>query len=489
MEHAIASCKKSGGRELNLSGMGLTLLPQECFDFVESLEILNLGGNHISSLPADFDRFQRLRVLFFAGNSFIYVPKVLGRMKSLYMLSFKGNRLEQVDEEALSPSIGWLILTDNRISKIPRSIGCLKGLRKCMLAGNALQSLPDEMKKCRELELLRLAANDLKEVPRWLLEMPKLSWLALAGNPCLPSVTKESYKVETIDEDRLETAKTLGEGASGVVFEGTLDRVHSVAVKVFKGEATSDGLPQDEMLATVHLGCSDDPHPCITPVLGKVSNPSNATDSLVFELIPPNYLSLGDPPSFKTVTRDTFAEGTTFHPTRIAAIAREVAGACVYMHQTKAGVAICHGDLYAHNILVTTADEAALDSVQVRLCDMGAATIYDPAHPSGLGALLQRLEVRAFGCLLDDLLRLVPDRLTKERAAGSLVDQLGSLRDLCMAPNVAKRPPFTAVFSELEKLCHTKGGGLLRLMDGPSARIALGVVVLGCLCDIFLRRK
>ena len=52
-----------------------------------------------------------------------------------------------------------------------------------MMAGNKLTSLPEEMAGCQELELLRLAANDLKELPSWLLKLPKLSWLAFAGNP------------------------------------------------------------------------------------------------------------------------------------------------------------------------------------------------------------------------------------------------------------------------------------------------------------------
>jgi Leucine-rich repeat (LRR) protein len=99
------------------------------------------------------------------------------------MVSFKSNSLNRIDEEALTSSITWLILTDNELSSIPRSIGKLTHLRKCMMAGNKLTSLPEEMAGCQELELLRLAANDLTELPSWLLKLPKLSWLAFAGNP------------------------------------------------------------------------------------------------------------------------------------------------------------------------------------------------------------------------------------------------------------------------------------------------------------------
>lgn len=52
-----------------------------------------------------------------------------------------------------------------------------------MLAGNRLERLPDEMAACVNLELVRLSANRFREFPDWLFELPRLSWLALAGNP------------------------------------------------------------------------------------------------------------------------------------------------------------------------------------------------------------------------------------------------------------------------------------------------------------------
>jgi Leucine-rich repeat (LRR) protein len=81
------------------------------------------------------------------------------------MVSFKSNRLRRVPPESLAPSVTWLILTDNALSELPPSIGRLRGLRKCMLAGNRLRALPGEMAACTQLELLRVAANELQEIP------------------------------------------------------------------------------------------------------------------------------------------------------------------------------------------------------------------------------------------------------------------------------------------------------------------------------------
>ena len=39
----------------------------------------------------------------------------------------------------------WLILTDNQLTALPRSVGQCTNLRKCMLTNNQLAALPDEM--------------------------------------------------------------------------------------------------------------------------------------------------------------------------------------------------------------------------------------------------------------------------------------------------------------------------------------------------------
>ena len=80
-------------------------------------------------------------------------------------------------------ALRWLILTDNAIDALPADIGDCSRLQKLMLAGNRLRTLPAEMAACRALELVRLSANRLDALPDWLLRLPRLAWLATAGNP------------------------------------------------------------------------------------------------------------------------------------------------------------------------------------------------------------------------------------------------------------------------------------------------------------------
>ena len=262
IDKRLKECADGGGKKLDFSGLGLTSFDSGIIEkFSTTLEELNLGDNLLSSFPTNFTELKRLRILFCANNKFKDVPVILGSMSSLYMLSFKGNEVVHVHEESLSPSICWLILTDNQITALPASIGKLRGLRKCMLAGNRLRSLPREMAGCVELELLRLAANNLEEIPDWLLKLPKLAWLALAGNRCLPSVDDSipsddnaSNIVPTFKKRDIIMGDRIGDGASGVVYEARMrDTNEQVAVKVFKGECTSDGRPADEMRAAMYV--------------------------------------------------------------------------------------------------------------------------------------------------------------------------------------------------------------------------------------------
>ena len=59
----------AGIQRLDLS-CGLTEFPREIFDLADSLEILNLSGNALTSLPDDLSRLHKLRIIFCSDNLF-----------------------------------------------------------------------------------------------------------------------------------------------------------------------------------------------------------------------------------------------------------------------------------------------------------------------------------------------------------------------------------------------------------------------------------
>lgn len=200
-----------------------------------------------------------------------------------------------------------------------------------------------------------------------------------------------------------------------------------VAIKVFKGTVTSDGLPVDEMRSCMAAGT----HPNLVQLLGRVSHHPEQKAGLVFAFVPPNYKPLGNPPSLDTCTRDTYSPDTTFPLPVIVQITQGIAAAAAHLHTR----GILHGDLYAHNILVSSTGESFLG-------DFGAASFY-PYRVSSIARSLEWLEVRAFGCLLEDLLdRCALDNLN---AQTELLDCLRCLQQECVNPNPSMRPLFTKI--------------------------------------------
>jgi Protein tyrosine and serine/threonine kinase/Leucine rich repeat len=432
----LRSGKLQGIKRLDLAA-GLTEFPIEIFDLADSLEILNLSDNRLKSLPTDLGCLHKLKIIFLSNNDFEEVPEVLADCPNLSMVGFKSNKIRVLGENILPVDVRWLILTDNQLERLPKSIGRLQKLQKLMLAGNQLRLLPDEMAACQNLELIRLAANRLESLPQWLFTLPRLSWLAYAGNPvCTANL---SPTVPIIPWTDLTLSEPLGEGASGVISKGLwhspAQSPTDVAIKIFKGAMTSDGAPADEMNACMAAGG----HPHLVGALGKIGDCPDAKSGLILSLIPPDYRNLGNPPSLASCTRDTYAAETSFPIATILQIAIGISSAAAHLHTS----GIMHGDLYAHNIMTN-------DRGNCLLGDFGAASSYDRSDPIASLAL-EKLEVRAFGCLLEDLLvrcqlsNIFDGASEDENREKLLLDRLRKLQQDCMQTLPANRPLFVEI--------------------------------------------
>ncbi|MDL5028633.1 leucine-rich repeat-containing protein kinase family protein [Vibrio sp. TMPB1044] len=385
----LKSGQLKGIKRLKLSE-GLTEFPLEILDLADSLEILDLSGNQLSDLPEELSQLTHLRIIFASNNLFTHLPDVLGSLPKLEMIGFKTNQIKTVSEESLPPQLRWLILTDNAIEVLPNSLGERPRLQKLALAGNQLRALPESMEKLSNLGLVRLSANQLTEFPEFLIKLPKLAWLAFAGNPfckhpssldSVPAVSSQCYSLNQV----------LGQGASGVISHANwsnsdFDFPQEVAVKVFKGEVTSDGYPHDELEACLQAGH----HSNLVKSIAQVDEQDYL--ALVMELIPSSYYNLGLPPTLETCTRDTFPEDFELPIAQIDNIVTQMIDVFNHLHDNK----VCHGDLYAHNTLVNKQG-------QMIFGDFGAATIYGYLTEEQQQGI-RRIEARALKYFIDDLL-------------------------------------------------------------------------------------
>ncbi|WP_421217884.1 leucine-rich repeat-containing protein kinase family protein [Aeromonas jandaei] len=438
-----------GARHLKLCE-NLAVFPHEILSLKETLEVLDLTGNQLSTLPDELAGFGKLRIIFCSENRFTELPEVLGRCPALTMVGFKANQIATVSAKALPAGLRWLILTDNAIERLPDELGQCDALQKLMLAGNRLRELPASLANCRNLELLRIAANRIERFPEWLLSLPRLSWLAYSGNPFSEGAEAHAIsdeQVATLPWQRLALGELLGQGASGVIHRAAMrsetlmtermadessDAIGAseVAVKIFKGAVTSDGLPQCEMAASLTAGA----HPNLIPVLGRVADHPSGMPALVMALIDPAFANLAGPPSLASCTRDVYDEGLRFTLAEALTLAQGIASVAGHLHQA----GIMHGDLYGHNILFTRGPSA-----HALLGDFGAASLYD-LHDRELAQGLERLEVRAFGCLLEELLARCDGDVEEALLAG-----LHQLTAACLSERHGERPAFAEIGRQL----------------------------------------
>lgn len=433
----------TGLKRLDLS-CGLTEFPPEIFALADSLEILNLSGNALSSLPDDLYRLRKLRVLFCSDNRFTELPEAIGRCAALSMVGFKANQIGVVSAASLPATLRWLILTDNRIEALPDALGQCTSLEKLMLSGNRLHHLPESMAGCKELGLLRIAANRLTVLPAWVSTLPKLAWLACAGNPV--SDTSEAaalaaHPMPAIAWQDLRIAQKVGEGASGVIHLGTWQPRQTgvttpVAVKLFKGAMTSDGLPQSEMAASIAAGS----HPNLIGLKGCIVGHPDGVQGIVMAPIDAVFKNLAGPPSFDSCTRDVYAPGLQVDVPAVLAIACGIASATAHLH----ACGILHGDLYGHNILWD-------GQGGVLLGDFGAAAFFATGTEAEKASAfaLQRLEARAFGHLLEELLA----RCDASPGQRQTIAALTALKDRCLLADVNARPLFAEIVEGLRSFC------------------------------------
>ncbi|MBV7317177.1 leucine-rich repeat-containing protein kinase family protein [Shewanella sp. NIFS-20-20] len=413
-----------GAKEIRIHNQ-LTEFPMEILALADTLELLDLSQNQLTQLPDELACLTKLKILFASDNQFDHLPEVLGRCPQLEMIGFKSNHIKTVSNDAIPSTCRWLILTNNQIAQLPSSLGQCPRLQKLALAGNQLTSLPQSMADCHNLELIRLSANQLPAIPDFLWQLPKLSWLAIAGNPCTTPLTQAS-KLTVVDQAHIRIGAILGQGASGVIYQGqwqqTASAALTVAIKIFKGEVTSDGYPEDELSACLQAGR----HPNLINTLASLD--SRQQSGVILSLVPSSYSNLGLPPSLASCTRDTFCPSLSLSQQTVHQLLLQGMDVINHLHQQ----GLCHGDIYAHNMLVN-------NDGHLLLGDMGAATPLQALSTDEQRAM-QAIEVRAIGCVIDDLLSLCPEAM----------EQLIRLRDDCWQPMASQRPTLATLQEQLQ---------------------------------------
>ncbi|OIW29255.1 L domain-like protein [Coniochaeta ligniaria NRRL 30616] len=478
----------AGIKNLNLN-LPLYSFPAEILPLGD-LEMLDLSASGLSSLPEEFSVcLPKLEILSLSDCAFSIFPASIAACPNLVMVNLNRNGMTTVPEGAIPTSLRWLFLTDNHLRSLPDSIGNCSELTHCRLSANQLRKLPTSMARCRELTLLRLSSNNFSSLPTWLFRLPKLAYLSFAGNPCssyspidYPPCSRNRDWVYLDAPNRKISAanifinrRELGSSITSVAHEGLFrrprnHRYNKVVFRVFVGENAQDGTPEDEIAAHLKAGSH---HHLICPIAWfraadlqhweREDCDETFHGGLVMQRMPPGYRVL----TAGRAKQPYPSERHTPRPVKISQLSvEECLGilhsiSAVAWHLHNRGVA--HGDLVGYNVYHNITQDHTL------LVDFGAATIYTSDAVEEVRPCIERIEVLAFGKMLEHVMSLAnpwcrwgrvmdpPSGLDGERAELWTFDrrvcaELDRLTTRCLREDVLDRPSFFDIQRELGSL-------------------------------------
>lgn len=202
-----------------------------------------------------------------------------------------------------------------------------------------------------------------------------------------------------------------------------------VAVKLFRSDTSPDGHCKTEIAISLLLCHSNLPR-----VLATVHDQSGKVVGLLMPLLRGG--AMADRPDGVSVLRCRWEQDTSFSESFVLKVGMQVASALHHLHRQHY---ICHGDIYAHNIVIDQ------DSGNACLLDFGASFHYDPKDQVDF----QRLEVRAYGLFLQDLLLHI--RVRRQQQSHTSNDPLMNLVKACICEEVRKRPEFAEIVQILTR--------------------------------------
>lgn len=199
-------------RDLKLGGNLLYGPLDPCFTKLAQIEILDLHGNNLASLPSNFGELSRLRILNISENAFeslpweifatlplteltarknqlrgTLIPDSVEALPALKNLDVSANQLTHLcssaDGKSVSlPALVQICLSMNRLQTLP-NVSSWTSLHTLAADENSINAIPEGFTSLQQLKSVDLSSNDVRVVPAEVGRMENLTMLRLSGNP------------------------------------------------------------------------------------------------------------------------------------------------------------------------------------------------------------------------------------------------------------------------------------------------------------------
>ncbi len=238
----ISENKRFERKELELSELGLTVLPKEIGSLTH-LEELSLSENYLETLPDEIGKLVNLKTLYLKENRFSVFPEVICSLSQLEKLSLISNKLKALPIEMRAlKNLKWLAMGnnfwtsdlqkadgENSYPQIPDVVWELCNLKDLYVTAADVISISPKIKQLAKLRGLYLTTNFISMFPKEIQELKSLSMLQIQNNPLgipneiLEDSTKPSaiisyyFTFKSSEKKPLNTAKVLiiGQGSVG----------------------------------------------------------------------------------------------------------------------------------------------------------------------------------------------------------------------------------------------------------------------------------
>ncbi|XP_060518161.1 protein phosphatase PHLPP-like protein isoform X2 [Cylas formicarius] len=169
-------------REMFLQNNSLSSLPDDFFRLLTELRVLNLSNNRLVELPPA-DAELPLEKLFVTANCLRSLDRVAPRLRNIKVLHAAYNNLSSVPDGCAAwwRELDELVLSGNKIGRLPEDVVRLQRLAVLRVHSNALRDVP-ALSQLTELRVLDLAHNHLDRVDLPSLIPPNLKFLDLSCN-------------------------------------------------------------------------------------------------------------------------------------------------------------------------------------------------------------------------------------------------------------------------------------------------------------------